>query len=201
MDEQGEFMFGGKREPRRSRPDQPERLFYADLLEPEMAAKVDELRAAFIRLHGLRGSLIPPHRLHLSFMKFGDCSSLSSQVVEVARRVGRRIDMPSFEIRFTGVQSFEGPPPRMGEAPRRPLVLVGDCAPIKFLNGTLVKAMEGFGRRPSEGISPHVTLLYGPDIVPFTEIRPIRLTVRRVLLIHSERGLSNYNILDRWPLH
>lgn len=201
MNEQRELVFSDKRPPYRPRRDRPERLFYGTLLDPTTAAMVDELRSGFIRHHGLRGSLIEPHRLHLSFLNFGDFSSLSSQMVEAARRVGQRVDMPSFEITFSGIQSFEGAPPPFGRAPRRPLVLVGDCAPIKFLNGTLVKGLEEFGRPAAEGISPHVTLLYGPRMVPFTEIRPIRLVVRDVLLIHSELGLSNYNILDRWPLH
>jgi 2'-5' RNA ligase len=45
-----------------------------------------------------------------------------------------------------------------------------------------------------------MTLYYGPQPVPLQAIEPIRFVVREFVLIHSERGLTRYNLLDGWSL-
>jgi 2'-5' RNA ligase len=61
-------------------------------------------------------------------------------------------------------------------------------------------AMENNGLRAARDFTPHMTLFYGPTPIPLLDIEPIRFAVREVVLIHSERGLSRYNVIDRWPL-
>ena len=48
--------------------------------------------------------------------------------------------------------------------------------------------------------APHMTLFYSPASVRPAEIEPIRFRVERFFLIHSERGLTKYNVLGCWSL-
>ena len=56
------------------------------------------------------------------------------------------------------------------------------------------------GLRPGIDFKPHMTLLYGEKPMAKQEIEPIRLLVKEFVLIHSERGLTRHNVIDRWPL-
>lgn len=90
-------------------------------------------------------------------------------------------------------RSFDG-------KPRRPLVLLGEGDPLWDLHRILGAAMIRNGLRAAKNFKPHVTLLYGPDLVPTQPIEPIRFSVNKLVLIHSKRGLSRYHVLDRCSL-
>lgn len=60
--------------------------------------------------------------------------------------------------------------------------------------------MRLLGLKAKAHFRPHVTVLYGPDIVAKRRITPIRFAVKEFAFIHSELGLSKYNVIDRWPL-
>jgi 2'-5' RNA ligase len=45
-----------------------------------------------------------------------------------------------------------------------------------------------------------MTLLYGPTPIPAQPIEPLRFVVAGFSLIHSELGLTRYNVIDRWSL-
>lgn len=61
--------------------------------------------------------------------------------------------------------------------------------------------MRKFGLRPSDTFVPHITMIYADKAIAPQAIEPVSWTVRDFALIHSERGLTRYNILERWPLH
>ena len=42
--------------------------------------------------------------------------------------------------------------------------------------------------------------LYDREALPVQEIEPIRFVASEFALVHSEVGLTRYNILGRWPL-
>ena len=53
------------------------------------------------------------------------------------------------------------------------------------------------GLRPGIDSKPHMTLLEGEKPITQQEIEPIRLLVNDFVLIHSERGLTRHNVIDR----
>lgn len=83
---------------------------------------------------------------------------------------------------------------------RHALVFLAEGAGLVALHHGLGGAMRRIGLRASEHFRPHVTFLYGPSVVSKQPIEPIRFVVREFALIHSEVGLSKYNVIDRWQL-
>lgn len=61
-------------------------------------------------------------------------------------------------------------------------------------------AMERYGLKIAEHFVPHLTLFYASRPITPRAIKPIRFLVDEFVLIHSELGLTRYNILDRWRL-
>lgn len=183
------------------RPERPDRLFFALKLDSEVAAEVADFRARLIRECGLKGSLIAVDRLHLSLHMVGDFKRLRDRHVWAAAQAADRVALRPFAFDLAAVQSFRGRPVSRGRAPRRPLVLSGACDELTVLHGDLGAEMRRMGMKASLAFTPHVTLLYGPDLVPCRPIAPIRTFVRSFVLIHSELWLSRYHILGEWPLH
>lgn len=182
-------------EPRR-RPQKPERLFFCLFPDPATAARVVRFRESFTSERRLAGSRLDAERLHVSLHHVGDYARLKSKHVYGAQLAGKAVTMPSFEVAFRAVKSFESASGRRN----RPLVLIGEGQKLFELRKALGDAMETRGLRAIEPFAPHMTLLYGPDAVPVQEITPIRFTVDAFALVHSEVGLSRYHLLDRWLL-
>src|SRR3546814_7838333 len=82
--------------------------------------------------------------------------------------------MNPFEMTFRFIETFQGTPSIDGRPPRRPLVLLGDGAPLLEFHKNLGAAMERNGLRPARYFTPHMTLLYGPVPIPAQPIEPIR---------------------------
>lgn len=109
--------------------------------------------------------------------------------------------MRPFDIALGTVRSFRGRPAMAGRALRRPLVLSGESEALTALHGDLGAAMRRWGMKAGDRFTPHVTLLYGPDLVPGLPVPPIRARVGSFALIHSEVGLGRYHVLGEWRLH
>jgi 2'-5' RNA ligase len=108
--------------------------------------------------------------------------------------------MPSFEVTFGVIASFESMPRRDGRPPRWPVVFLGEGDGLFELHKTLGAAMERFGLTTVEHFVPHMTLFYSSRPITPQAIKPIRFRVNEFTLIHSEVGLTRYNILHRWRL-
>jgi 2'-5' RNA ligase len=105
-----------------------------------------------------------------------------------------------FVITFWGVATLEPDWPVDLRYHRRPLALLADGDALFELFRLLDSGLRQNGLRAAEKFTPHMTLLYGPNSVPRQAIEPIRLVVKEFVLIHSERGLTRHNIIDRWAL-
>jgi 2'-5' RNA ligase len=109
--------------------------------------------------------------------------------------------MHPFEITFPFVKSFEPAALLNGAWRRMPLVLLGKGDALFELHKILGAALEKNGLKTGEGFTPHMTLFYGSKPIPLQAIEPISFAIKEFTLIHSELGLTRYNIIDRWSLN
>jgi 2'-5' RNA ligase len=182
------------------RPKRPERLFFGIFPPSDTAARVERFRERFVSKHRLAGEPLRAERLHISLHHVGDYRRLRGNFLYAAKRAGKVVSVRRFNITFSFVASFESAPSSNGRPRRRPLVLLGRGAALFDLHKTLGSAMEENGLRAAEDFIPHMTLFYGAEQVPAQPIEPICFAVEEFALIHSELWLSQYNVLDRWPL-
>lgn len=194
---QGEFDLGiGRPSPGPWRPERPERLFFGVLLETDTAFHAEQCRRSFCEEHHVEGTPRGRKRLHISLHSAGDHTHLPARIIYAAKLVGKAISMSPIEVTLHSITSFE----RKRNPHKRPLVLLAESAALGELHTTLGAEMRKIGLRTRKHFTPHVTLLYGPNAVPRQAIEPIRFVVREFSLIHSELGLSRYNMIARWPL-
>ena len=182
------------------RPVRPERLYLGLFWGADDAARIGDVGAGFVCDHHLPGKLIEPARLHLSLHHLGDYKRLRGKVIYAAQLAGSAVSLPSFDLTFRFIKTFDAAPSRHGEARWRPLVLLTEAEALSILHATLGDALQRNGLRSARHFTPHVTLFYGPQQVPLQEIAPISVPVRDFTLIHSRRGLGEYRLLGRWPL-
>ena len=181
------------------RPKRPERLFFATFAGAA-GHEIAERQDAIIRDNGLNGAPIKTDRLHLSHHHVGDYERLPPTSVFAGTQAGQAVSMPSFEVTFGVIASFEAMPRRDGRPPRWPVVLGGEGDGLFEFHKALSAAMQRFGLKTVEHFAPHITLLYSSRPITPRAIKPIRLRVSEFCLIHSEMGLTRYNILHRWRL-
>ncbi|MDZ5699861.1 2'-5' RNA ligase family protein [Chelativorans sp. M5D2P16] len=181
-----------------ARPAKPERLMFLLFPDKETALRVWWFAGQFIRKSGLQGRRIKWKRLHISLQHVGDYSCLRTKFIYAAKQAGNAVATCPFEVTFRSVGSFEGAPAVAGRPRKRPLVLLAEGDALLNLHGVLGAAMERNGLKASADFTPHMTLLYGRRKVPFQPIKPIRFTATAFALVHSELGLSKYNLINRW---
>lgn len=180
------------------RPDRPERLFFGLLPDPEASRRIARFRQDFLRAHHLRQRLIRVDRLHVSLHHVGDYRRLRTALLYAAVRAGQAVAMPPFEVTFRSAMSFESLSPRQPE--RHPLVLLGDSDALVEFHRRLGDAIRNNGLRAAESFTPHMTLSYDPRRMAAQAIDPIGFVATELYLIHSKLGLSEYEVIGRWPL-
>jgi len=177
------------------------RLFFAVMPDIATAKQIYDTVQAFHREHGLDRVLQFILREHVSILLVGDYKRrLRKKDIFAAELAARRISMPAFDITFNAIGSFAGAPAAMNRLPHRPLVLRADDAGPRELRSQLRRALGRKLLPASKAFIPHLTVSYGPEMVPFQPIAPIRFTAGELVLIHSEVGLTRYHVINRWPL-
>lgn len=180
------------------RPRNPERLFFCVMPDDVTRGEVVQFGDEFFFVHRLDGARLRRDRLHMSLHHVGDYPRLPGKVIYAASRAARAVFMAPFEIRLGAVQSFEPAPHKRN---RRPLVLLGEGGDaLATLFRTLGLAMLENGLKAAAAFTPHMTLSYGPQTMPMQPIEPIRFMATDFALIHSRLGLTQYEVIDRWPL-
>jgi 2'-5' RNA ligase len=195
---QQEFDFGIPIPP--WQPKLPDRVFFALFLEAKDYAAFLSLQRHLCDLNGITGSLLLKERFHVSLQHVGDYKRLRSKIDFAARRSGRLVEMPSFEVTFGQAVSFPGRPAAGGKPPWRPFVLLADDGPVRELSRLIGAAMKANGLKSADHFAPHMTFAYDGKFVARQSIDPISFVAREFRLIHSLRGLTMYNDLDCWPL-
>lgn len=108
------------------RPIRPERLFFGTMVEAAFGRQVDECRDRFVRENDLKGARLKTERLHITYHHVGDYKRLPPKFVYGGTQVGQCVSMPSFEVTFGVIASFESMPRRDGRPPRWPVVFLGE---------------------------------------------------------------------------
>jgi len=192
---QGTFNFHTDQSNRRKNP---ERLFLCLMPDDETRGEVVRFGDEFFFQRRLGGSRLRPERLHMSLHHIGDFPRLREKHVYAVRQAAKAVFLAPFEIRLRSVQSFEPAPHKQN---RRPLVLLGEGGnALQTLFSTLGLALTRNGLKAASAFTPHMTLSYGPQPVPMQPIEPIRFQATDFVLIHSRLGLTQYEVIDRWPL-
>lgn len=176
------------------RPKRPERVFTctdADAAAPQVV----RCREGLMRDNGIFVKGIPPERFHISLCGIGDYVRIPSRIPFAAGRAAARIALPPFEVTLYRAVTFPGLRPD-----RRPTVLLAESRELQELGVALSGHLSREGLRPGEFRDPHMTLFYSARSIRPMAIEPIRLRVDRFYLIHSERGLTRYNVLGCWLL-
>jgi 2'-5' RNA ligase len=148
--------------------------------------------------YALPGSLRPAKVLHVSLVRVGWASDLSTEAIAMAARAGEMIRAAAFSVTFNRVMTFGG-------TIDLPIVLRGGDGvdAFKCLRWSLYSAMKVVGLNvPMPSVfTPHVTLMYsrepGPDMVLAD---PVTWTARELVLVRSRFGETRHDHIDRWSL-
>jgi 2'-5' RNA ligase len=180
----------------------PSIVIYFAILPPEDVCRaMIRLRQETVARERIFGRPVAPERLHISIAPLMRCSPSNIPDVEPrARDIAAGVTMPSFDVVFDRVQTFNSKD--RDEAHRRYyLVLDGrDLPGLMRLNDLFRRAFVRCGSiaaMPS-AFNPHLTLFYANRPIAPRDVPPIRWTVRDIALVQSGQG--RYVILKRWPL-
>jgi 2'-5' RNA ligase len=175
-----------------------DRLFFGLLSRANSAMEISKAADGLRRLHGLKGRLIEPERLHVSLHAIGQYDGLPNSIIERAYKAAAMVSTPPFPLMFDRVASFDN------QSEKRPFVLRpgNDLARLLKLHSVLGEAMKRtrIGRYVRPHFAPHMTLLYDSRVVRERPIEPIRMDVQDFALVHSLVGQRRYIELARWPL-
>jgi len=181
-----------------NRPKKRERLFFCLMPDEETRSRVARIGDRLFSEQRLRGTRLKMERLHVSLQHVGDYKRLRTRLLYAAQLAGQAVSARPFDIRFRFVQSFQ---PAPHKPDRQPLVLLGEGGDaLANLFRTLGVAMTKVGLEAAAEFNPHMTLSYGPQPVPIQAIEPVSFVVKDFALIHSRPGLTQYEVIDRWPL-
>ncbi|MGN6144780.1 MAG: 2'-5' RNA ligase family protein [Mesorhizobium sp.] len=176
------------------RPKCPERVFTC-IGAGKATSTVARCRAWIKRDNAILVKGIFPDRFHISLRGIGDYVRIPTRVPFAAIRAAQRIVLSPFEVVLYRAVTFPG------FRDDRPTVLLAESRELRELADMLFGHLRREGLRPGEFRDPHMTLFYSPRSIRPVDIEPIRFRVDRFYLIHSECGLTRYNVLGCWLLN
>lgn len=178
-------------------PGRSERLFFGVMPGGDALPALARFAEAFLARHAPGARPIAPERLHVSLHHLRDDVRLRESTLFAARQAARRIALHPFQQRFHRATGFPALSPRKAGCP---LVLLADGEGLPTLHRQIASGLAAIGWRAGGIGAPHMTLAYARRPLPAATVPPIGFEVREVLLIHSRRGLSEYRVIERWPL-
>lgn len=179
-------------------PSRPtDRLFFALFPAANAAEGMSRVAQNQRGEHGLKGKPLATDRFHITLHHLGDYDGLPAGVVAQARDAAASVAMPSFDVAFDRVTSFDRPG-------KRPFVLRGGngLASLGEFQQALGTAMAkaGLQKKVAANFTPHVTLLYDDRLVDEQPVETIFWSVHEFVLVHSLLGQTRHIALARWPL-
>lgn len=174
-------------------------LFFAIMVPHNESAQLTACFQAFRRIYPFQCTPITPDRLHLSLHAVYRGTELPDEEIQTAVMAGDMIQTKPFAITFRSALTCPSP------KSKAPFVLSTDESPealdrLCFKIGSAHSMMSWDQDYRPRLISPHVTLAWDRIVVPRTPIAPITMTAREFALVCSYIGLSEYDIVKRWPL-
>lgn len=190
LQDQGTFDFGpdGPR-----RPKKPERLILMALLEAQIASRALEIASSIKTANGFEAKSLKQDHLHISLQHIRDDYRLREKYVFATKCAANAVVADAFDVCFDRIVTFPA-----GRPDRRATVLLGGSPELMDLQRRLGAALISNGLRGSLSFNPHITLFYSPRSVAPQQVGPLRFTIRTFSLVHSELGLTKYNILESW---
>jgi 2'-5' RNA ligase len=191
--------------PRLKRPPAPSkgrcRLFFALFPDADARGKLLEFGSDLQSRHRLGGKLQLEDRLHLTLDHLGDFASIPHEFVKAASDAagGLASQYSSLPVSLNRIVSFG----RRRES--LPLVLKDSKGANPELQNFRASLWSALAERhvPGEGRSsftPHVTLMYSPQILAEEVVDAIEWQAQEFLLIHSFIRETRYEVLGRWAL-
>ncbi|RZJ06488.1 MAG: hypothetical protein EON50_22600 [Acidovorax sp.] len=181
---------------------QPHDLYFFVRLPPQAADRAFGL----LRSLGLppcpkRGAQMRKDGLHITVEKLGRfLDGVPGRQIELAMAAACTLAAEPFDIELDIVQSTTGP---SGQSMAH---LTGRNAGLRGIRGferDLAQAMRRVGfdeRQIRRRFSPHVTLDYRHEPFDPRDIEPLAWRVSEFMLVDSLYGLSQHDVLARWPL-
>jgi 2'-5' RNA ligase len=186
---------------RQSKRFKAERQFLAIKPEGSTAARIEQFCGRFAREHRLVGTRVGRPRLHITLHGIGNYDVLPVSVVEAMNLIAKAVSQAPFEVVLPTIMTFKGSPSVDGRPSWAPLVLLAEGDALQELHKALAAELRKFGLRAERNFTPHVTVLYGLNVVSKQAIEPIRFMVKEFVFIHSRVGKSEHRTLGRWPLN
>jgi 2'-5' RNA ligase len=191
--------------PKLKRPAAPRaglyRLFFALFPNEAAVQEMHALGTAAKGQFGLAGKLHAHNRLHLTLDHLGDFENKPHDIVKAACAAADEIQasVGSFPVRLDRFLSFGR------HAETRPVVLKdsdGGNPALRQFRSTLWDALasRGVPGGTRSSFTPHVTLLYDPQVVPEQPVQTITWPAADFVLLHSAMRETRYEVLGRWPL-
>ena len=185
-------LFGGEHVPAPT----IHRLFLALLPDEHVRAALAQTAASLRARPGAGAGWVDPLRYHVTVHFLGDHASPRPDLVAATERVAGLVRGAAFDWTLDRVRSFHGRRP--------PRVLCGSVSP-EPLQALWVHWREALlrtvpGLRLESRFVPHVTLAYGRELLPETEVEPVHWRVSGIALIQSVVGQHDYRTLASWPL-
>lgn len=165
------------------------------LLETPIASQALRIASEIQTANGVQAKLRPLKHLHISLQHIRDDKRLREKYVFAAKCAANAVSADAFDVCFDRIVTFPG-----GRPDRRATVLLGGSEALMDLQRRLGVALISNGLRGALGFNPHITLFYSPRSVAPQQVGPLHFTIRTFSLVHSERGLTKYNILESWPM-
>jgi RNA 2',3'-cyclic 3'-phosphodiesterase len=162
---------------------------------PDTAASdaVMRVSSGLRRRYGANGSFIARDNLHISLLSIWQGDVIADDLVEIASAHVQAIAGQLFTFRFDAITCF---PRRRGYC----TVLTATHHAFELYN-LRRKFVERFaGKGGGDSFKPHITLLYGDNLIAQRLVEPICWTARDFVLIHSFVGQGRQEIVGRWPL-
>jgi RNA 2',3'-cyclic 3'-phosphodiesterase len=169
--------------------------YFAILPDAATADRIAEIGRRLRRRHGFKGSVKPPHLLHISLQGLSAFGGLTETFVAAVDEAVARVCVGAFDLTLDRSASW-------GRLPPHPFVLSssdGD-SPVRSLRGGLATRVLGLDP-PLPQYAPHLTLLYDDAVAPEVELEePITFAVRDIVLVRSHFGQGRHEHLRRWAL-
>jgi 2'-5' RNA ligase len=173
-------------------------LFFAIYPDSNASEKIARLAGRLRADYRLNGKPFAANRFHVTLHHLGNHAGLPPEIVARASAAAGTVAMPCFDVTFDRAMSFRG------KSHNRPFVLAGadGVAALKRFQHALGVALQEHKLEVGTAslYTPHVTLLYGNDLVAAHPVEVIGWRVCDFVLVHSLLGRTRHIALARWPL-
>jgi 2'-5' RNA ligase len=171
-------------------------LFFAIRVPLAVAAPVGDTRTRLMSESGLRGTLISDECLHISIHGLGMYEGVPEDIKTQAIEAAAALRMPAFDVGFGRALSF------LNTRGDYPMVLratdgLGELYDFHHALGEEMRKV-GLGRMVRKSFTPHMTVLYSPQMLAEKIVDPVGWRVQGFALIHSPWRESLHKPLEEW---